>query len=194
MTCPMPRRRSLLGLAFLIFGALVGAALPVAAHQGPPFPVLVDQPVGPYLASVWTDPDIGIGTFFVILEPARKGIRAPTANRVEIAVRPVSGRLAEAVYRAEPQKVSYGERYFAKVPFDRGELWRIRVTIAGPSGGGELSTQVEATPDGTIGPIAVVLYAAPFLAVGFLWWKAALRRRASPRHPPDPALENLTEK
>ena len=172
-------RRSLL-LALLL---LLAAA--AEAHQGPPFPILVDRPVGPYRASVWTDPDIGTGTFFVVLEPP-KGAEdrpLPRPSAVRIAVRPASGRLTEAVYTAQPQKVSYGERYFAAVPFDRGEMWRVRVEIRSPQGGGDLSAEVEATPDGTIGPIGLLVYAFPFLALGFLWWKAARRRGRGPTTP-----------
>ena len=61
-------------------------------------------------------------------------------------------------------------------------MWRVRVEIEGVKGGGELSSEVEPTPDGTIGPISLLLYAAPFLAVGFLWLKATLRKR--PRQEP----------
>lgn len=157
------------------------ALLPASAraHAGPPFPILVDRPVGPYVASVWTDPDIGTGIFFVVLEPA-KGKTLPADTRVRIGVRPVDGRLPEAVYTAEPQPVSYGERHYTEVQFDRGGKWRVRVEIAGPGAGGQLAAEVEPTPDGTIGPISLILYAAPFLAVGFLWLKAALRKRPRP--------------
>lgn len=179
-TRPLPRR-ALLALV-LAAAALGGLAPAAAAHQGPPFPILVDRPVGPYIASVWTDPDIGIGTFFVVLEPPQEGRALPAGTTVRIGVRPVSGRLPEKVYPAEAQKVSFGERYFAQVPFDRGGMWRVRVAIAGPRGGGELGAEVEATPDGTIGPIAILVYSFPFLAVGFLWWKATVRRRG-PRAP-----------
>lgn len=162
--------------ALLLLPALARVA---GAHAGPPFPILVDRPVGPYSASVWTDPDIGIGTFFVILEPP-KGRTFPAGTRVRIGVQPVDGRLAEAVYDAEPQPVSYGERHYAEVQFDRGEMWRVRVEIQGPEGGGQLTSEVEPTPDGVLGPISLVLYAAPFLAVGFLWLKATLRKRPRP--------------
>ena len=49
--------------------------------------------------------------------------------------------------------------------------------------GGELKADVEPTPDGIIGPFASLVYALPFLGIGFLWIKAALRRRspAAPR-------------
>jgi hypothetical protein len=157
-------------------------ALPAGAHQGPPFPILVDRRVGPYIVQVWTDPDIGIGTFFVVLETPKERAM-PAWAKVRIAVRPVSGRLPEAIYDALPQKVSSGARYLAKVPFDKGEMWRVRVLIDGAQGGGELATQVEATPDGTIGPIGLLVYAFPFVSVGFLWLKAVLRRRASPLPP-----------
>lgn len=147
------------------------------AHEGPPFPILMDQPAGPYVASVWTDPDVGTGIFFVILEPPA-GKSLPERTRVRIGVQPVSGRLPEAFYTAELQSIRQAERYFTEASFDRQEMWKIRVLLDGSDGGGELAAEVEATPDGTIGPIALVIYPLPFLAVGFLWLKAALRRRS----------------
>lgn len=167
-------------LRFVLLLALCGTVLPAAAHEGPPFPIIVDQPVGPYIVSVWTDPDIGTGTFFVVLEPASDGAM-PEPSRVEVAVKPVSGRLEEVAYQAEAQPVRYGARYYTEVAFDQGEMWHVRVTIEGPEGGGELTAEVEATPDGTIGPIGLAVYLFPFLAVGFLWLKAYLRRRERER-------------
>ena len=41
-----------------------------------------------------------------------------------------------------------------------------------------MNTQVEATPDGILGPLGSLVYAFPFVAVGFLWIKAVLRKRA----------------
>lgn len=160
-------------LALLV---LLCAATPARAHEGPPFPILVDQRVGPYVASVWTDPDIGTGTFFVVLEPP-EGRSLPAGTKVRIGVQPVSRRLVEAVYDAAPQPVRFGERHYAEVPFDQGGTWRVRVLLDGPAGGGELRSEVEPTPDGTLGPIDLVIYALPFLAIGVLWLKAALRSR-----------------
>lgn len=164
---------------FLIL-LLLGSVPPALAHEGPPFPILVDQSVGPYVASVWTDPDIGTGTFYVVLEPP-KGGRLPERTRVQVAVEPLDGHLPEAVHEAEPQPVRHGARYFTEVPFDQGGLWRVRILLDGSAGGGEMISQVEPTPDGTIGPIALVLYSLPFLAVGFLWLKAVLRRKEKGR-------------
>jgi hypothetical protein len=166
---PIGRRLQLLALGFL-------AAMPARAHQGPPFPILTDRRAGPYVASLWTDPDIGTGTFFVVLEPPENR-RLPARTRVRIGVRPLTVQRAEIVYEVTVQPVRSGARYFAAVPLDRGGMWHVRVLLDGAEGGGTLSADVEATPDGTIGPIGLVVYAVPFLAVGFLWLKAVLRRR-----------------
>jgi hypothetical protein len=169
-----------LAVLALVLCALLPAR-PARAHEGPPFPILSERRVGPYVASVWTDPDIGTGTFFVVFEEQR-----PVAGtRVRLGVQPLSVQRAEAVYEAEAQPVRSGARYFAAIPLDRGGLWRVRLLLDGPGGGGTLSADVEATPDGTIGPIGLVVYTLPFLAVGFLWLKAVLRRReASPPEAP----------
>ncbi|MEX2602220.1 MAG: hypothetical protein WD355_11255 [Balneolaceae bacterium] len=146
------------------------------AHEGPPFPIIIDEVIGPFLVSVWTDPDIGIGTFFVVFEPV-SGDETPEITTVEIGVEPQSGRLEERVYSAESQFVRYGARYYAEVEFDQGEMWNVRVILEGPGWEGELLSEVEATPDGTIGPIGLVIYALPFVAIGIIWIRAMIRRR-----------------
>jgi len=159
---------------FLWIGiVLLLGALPAWAHQGPPFPIVEDQHAGPYTVSVWTDPDVGTGTFFVILDP-------PATVHVQIGLQPVSGRLPERTYEA--QAVRSNDRYSAAAPLDKAEMWHVRVLLDGPAGIGELKTEVEATPDGTLGPLGSLIYLLPFLGVGFLWLKAAIRRRG--RHPP----------
>lgn len=180
MTPSTPIARHGLHLAFL--GLALAAWLPagrIEAHEGPPFPLIVDQQVGARLVSVWGDPDIGTATFFVVMEPVDGG-ELPSSTTVRIGVRPVSGRLDEVVYDAEPQRVRYGARYLAEPELDRGEMWRVRVVVDGPQGG-ELTTEVEATPDGTIGPIGLLVYVLPFLAVGLLWLKSVLHRRGLQR-------------
>jgi hypothetical protein len=179
MVMKKPVRRVL--LALLLCG--LPAARPARAHAGPPFPILVDQRVGPMVASVWTDPDIGTGTFFVILEPP-EGRSLPAKVTVRIGVQPVTKRLPEVLYEAEPQPVHEGARYFTKVKFDQGGMWHTRVLIDSPAGGGELKADVEPTPDGILGPLASLVYTLPFLGAGFLWIKAVLRRR-SPAARPD---------
>lgn len=146
------------------------------AHEGPPFPIIIDEVVGPFLVSVWTDPDIGIGTFFVVFEPA-SGDDTSEITSVQVAVEPTSGRLDERIYSAESQYVRYGARYFVEVEFDQGEMWNVRVILEGPGWEAELLSEVEATPDGTIGPIGLLIYALPFVAIGIIWIRAMIRRR-----------------
>ena len=73
-----------------VAAALCAYRTPAQAHEGPPFPIIVDEPLGPYVVSVWTDPDIGTGTFFVVLEPVGDA-RLPAGTVVRIGVRPIAG-------------------------------------------------------------------------------------------------------
>ncbi|MCW9707843.1 hypothetical protein [Fodinibius salsisoli] len=148
----------------------------VESHEGPPFPIIIDQEVGPYLVSVWTDPDIGIGTFFVVFDPRKSATQSMDINSVQIGVAPTSGRLSEKLYDAERQ-VTRSVRYNTEVEFDKGEMWKVRVVIKGTGWEGELHSEVEATPDGNIGPIAVLVYAIPFIGIGILWFRAIMVRR-----------------
>lgn len=157
---------------------------PAGAHAGPPFPILVDQRIGPWKVSLWTDPDIGTGVAFVILETPDGQTPGPLPTAVRVSAQPVDGGLAEVSYTAKPKGRAEDRNYFTEVRFDHGGMWRLRVTLDGPDGG-SAAAEVEATPDGLLGPGELLLYAAPFLAVGFLWIKAVLRRRKSA--PPAPA-------
>ena len=74
------------------------AAAPAAAHDGPPFPLMLDEKAGPYTVSVWADPDVGTGTFFIYVD-APGGSAKDVA--VTVSVRPKSGRLPASSYPAE---------------------------------------------------------------------------------------------
>jgi hypothetical protein len=156
--------------------------LTIQAHEGPPFAIIVDEDVGPYLVSVWTDPDIGIGTFFVVFDPKDDNHSMDDISSVVIGVEPVSGRLNEAVYLFEEQPSRNGVRYWAEVEFDKGEFWKVRVKIEGEGFSRELYSEVEATPDGTIGPIGLLIYALPFVAIGFIWFRAIIVKRQRVEH------------
>lgn len=162
-------------------GAVTGIALllcwlPLAsAHTGPPTPILVDHMIGPYPASVWADPEVGTGTFFIRLEPPSGGA-IPGDTTVQIGVQPVNGRLAEAHYTARLQEVGGRVQYQAEVPFDAQELWRVRIIVHSSGGSGEATIDVEAIPPG-LGQWDVLLYLFPFLAVGFLGLQVVLYGR-----------------
>jgi hypothetical protein len=169
------RPRFCLAGVTLLFLLGLGGPPPAAAHQGPPFPVFVDQAAGSYVVSLWADPDIGTGTFWITLDP-QPGKTLPSDTAVEVIVRPLSGRLPEARYSAPRQHVRDQQQYLARVPFDTQDHWRVRILLHGTLGTGEVVAEVESTPPG-LGPLDLLLYLFPFAAVGFLWLRAALVRR-----------------
>jgi hypothetical protein len=146
-----------------------------AAHNGPPFPIITDQRVGPYIISLWTHPDLGVGTFFVMVD-AMPGGTVPKDLKVEIGVQPASGRLAEVVYSAWLQDLRGQVEYKTEVQFDQQENWKVRLILASSAGGGEAISQVVPTPTG-FGRWDLLLYLLPFLGVGFLWFTAIVKRR-----------------
>jgi hypothetical protein len=159
----------------LLLGALLAAvSVPALAHNGPPFPIIENRQVGPVVISVWTNPDVGTGSFFVLVDPPAGG-KIPSELKVNVAVQPLSGRLPEKQYAAWRENLRGQVEYKALVPFDAQEMWRIRVTLASDEGGGEAVANVEVTPPG-LGKWDMLLYLLPFLGVGFLWFKAAMRK------------------
>ncbi|MFL6282076.1 MAG: hypothetical protein ACJ74Q_02785 [Pyrinomonadaceae bacterium] len=157
----------------LAVGLLFALQARASAHEGPPYPLFVDKNVGPYLVSVWADPDVGAGTFFVAAEAARGGAPADDLA-VEVCVRPAGGRLGEECYAARREGVRDRAQFKTEVPFDRQELWHTRVRLRSSLGVGEAAADVEATPPG-LGRWDLLLYLSPFAAVGLLWLRAALK-------------------
>lgn len=155
---------------------LLGLTLPAAAHNGPPFPIITDRRVGPCVVSLWTHPDVGTGTFFVLVD-APPGGSIPKDLKIQIGVQPLSGRLAEVVYPAWREKLRGQVEYKTEVQFDADEFWRVRLILQSAEGGGEALSNVEATPPG-LGRWDLLLYLLPFLAVGFLWLRAMTKRRS----------------
>ena len=158
-------------LAFVIFFSF---ASNTRAHEGPPFPLFVDQKVDRYLVSVWTDPDVGTGLFFVIIS-GQASAEVPADLRVQIGVQPVSGRLTETFYAAQRENLQNQIQYKAEVQFDAEELWRVRVRLESSQGNAETIATVEATPPG-YGRWDLLLYLFPFLAIGLLWAIALIRK------------------
>ena len=161
----MSLRRALPLIIILLF------AKTTSAHEGPPFPLFVDQKVDRYVVSVWTDPDVGTALFFVIINTPE----LPADLRVQIGVQPVSGRLLEAVYTAQRENLQNQVQYRADVHFDAEELWRVRVRLESAQGSAETVATVAATPPG-YGRWDLLLYLVPFLAIGLLWAIAFVRK------------------
>ena len=154
-------------LLILLLLALVS---PGTAHNGPPFPIIEGKRIGPCIVALWTHPDVGIGTFFVILEPSPGGA-IPKDLKIEIGVQPVSGRLPEVRYDMHREDLRRQLQYKTEVNFDADEIWRVHLLLHSAEGGGEATATVEATPPG-LGRWDLLFYASPFLGAGFLWFRA----------------------
>ena len=150
------------------------AAQSTSAHEGPPFPLFVDQKVDHYVVSVWTDPDVGTALFFVIVSTQQRA-EPPADLQVQIGVQPASGRLAEVFYSGERENLQGQTQYRAQVHFDAEELWRVRIRLQSAQGSAETVATVEATPPG-YGRWDLLIYLLPFLAVGMLWAFAMVRK------------------
>ena len=164
------------GRLLLALCLLPVCSFPARAHEGPPYPIIVDKMVGPCVMSVWADPDVGIGTFFIVLEAPKDGAIPDDVN-VEIAVQPLSGRLPEARYPTARERSRDRVQFKAEASFDAQELWRVRVLLRTSQGGGEAATDIEVTPPG-FGRWDLFIYLFPFLLIGVLWLRAFYRRRA----------------
>src|ERR1700676_3363503 len=163
-------------LMFVAFSLLPILYVPSArGHNGPPFPIIVDQRVGPCIVSLWTHPDVGVGTFFVMVDAA-PGIGIPGDLKIDLGIQPVSGRLAEVIYPTRRENLRGQLEYKTEVNFDRQEFWRARLILHSSQGDGESAANVEATPAG-FGRWDLLLYLLPFAGVGFLWFKAVATRR-----------------
>jgi hypothetical protein len=150
-------------------------ALPAEAHNGPPFPIIENRKMAGCVVSLWTHPDIGTGTFFVLVDPIPGG-KIPDDLKVDIGVQPESGRLAEVVYPTTREKNRGQVEYNASAQFDKDEFYRVRLVLRSSQGTEEVLSRVEATPPG-YGRWDLLLYLLPFLAVAFLWFHGMSRRR-----------------
>jgi hypothetical protein len=151
------------------------ASSPLRAHNGPPFPIISDKRVGPVVVSLWTHPDVGTGLFYVIVDPPPGGAIPPDL-KIEIGVRPVTGRLAEVIYPTQLENLRGQVQYRTEAQFDLQELWQVRMIVKSSAGDGEASADVEVTPPG-LGRWDLLMFSLPFLGVGFLWFHVMMRKR-----------------
>ena len=163
--------------------------LPAAAsaHNGPPFPIIENQKVGPCIVALWTHPDVGTGAFYVFVQPT-PGSAIPSDLKIRIGVQPLTGRLPEEFYEAQRVKSRGQMQYNATAAFDRQELWRVHLVVESAEGDGEATTQVLVTPPG-FGRWDLLFFLLPFLLVAFLWFRGISRVRR--RRNAQPGNENI---
>lgn len=171
------RVRSAIALALISFCVCV----PVWAHIGPPYPIMRDRKIGPFNVEVWSNPDVGTGSFYVIVDPPKgSSLKVPANMKVQVTVQPVSKRLPEATYGAWREKLLDHVEFKTLVPFDKEETWHIRIRFASVVANGETDTDVPVTPT-LLGRWDLMLFLLPFAGIGALWFKAASVKRSRGR-------------
>jgi len=152
----------------------------VAAHAGPPYPIVSNQLIGAYRISVWTDPDTtddgsAGGQFWVMVDPAGGGT-APAKVRAQVTVRALDRPGAPVTAQAAPVNGNPA-RQFAAVTMDHEGRFAVRVDVESEAGRASLDSEVQATYDLRPSRLVLLIYAVPFLLVGFLWTTLLVRRR-----------------
>lgn len=157
----------------------------VAAHEGPPFPIVSDHRVGAYVLSVWTDPDTTDdgspgGQFWIMLAPGDREIPLPVTTTATVVVRPIGRPGPDLSAAAAPVRGRPGHQ-FAAVVMDHEGRFAVTVRVAGPLGAAEVAAEVDATYDRRPPPYLLAVYLAPFALVGLLWGRLLMRRRGARR-------------
>lgn len=166
----------------VLAGALSLTSRDLAAHDGPPFPIVSDRVAGAYRLSIWTDPDTtddgsAGGQFWVRLEG--EGDRTlPPETRATVSIRPLDRPGPELRAAAAPVRGDVANQ-FAALRMDHEGRFAVQVIVDGPLGGIEVTSEVEATYDLRPPAYLLVLYLAPFVAVGLLWLRLIVSRRAA---------------
>jgi hypothetical protein len=175
----MTRFRSI--VARVMWAVLALHGLPATAHDGPPFPIILDRVAGPCRVSVWTDPDATDdgspgGQFWVMVEPAIRGGTVPPDVRARVSIRPVDRPGEARSGDAEPVGGDVS-RQFVALLMDHEGPFGVRVEVTHAAGSAVLDAEVEATYDLRPPRIMLVFYAIPFLLAGSLWAMLLVRRR-----------------
>jgi len=163
-------------------------ALPAAAraHDGPPFPILIDRVAGPYQLSIWTDPDAtddgsAGGQFWVRLKAVHGPL--PEGTRATVSIMPRDRAGSELSAPAAPVRGD-ATNQFAALVMDHEGRFAVRVTVAGPLGAATAAAETDATYNLRPAPYLIALYAVPFVLVGILWGTLLVRRRRTPESGP----------
>lgn len=176
-------------LALLALGGL-GLAAGAHAHDGPPYPIFVDEPAGPWSLSIWTDPDVGTGTFYYYLD----GPPGAPAVVVEASARGPEPGIAPVSAASVPAEAGEPFQQVGELPFERRGTWPTTFRVIDAEGRvlTTLEHDLDVTPPG-LGPVDLLLYILPFAVIGLFWARALLAQRAfdraslDPQRPEDPA-------
>ncbi len=146
------------------------------AHEGPPYPILVDQELAGATFTIYADPDVGTGTFFIYVE----GKPAGASTKLRIGVAPTDGRLGEVLQDAEPAPPGRPYQYLALATFDQRGPWKARLIVETDGTTADLVVPIDVTPPGGTA-FDLLYYLIPFVGLGAVWIKAVLKGREHAR-------------
>jgi hypothetical protein len=160
---------------------LLACAHVTRAHDGPPYPIVSNQLLGPYRISVWTDPDTTDdgtpgGQFWVMIDAAGAGASLPPDVRAQVTVRPLD-RTGVAVTGQTAPVDDDPSRQFVALTMDHEGRFAVRVEVEGTTGRARADAEILATYDARPSRLVLAFYLVPFLLVGFLWTTLLIRRR-----------------
>ena len=167
---------------FILFSLLVISE--VFAHEGPPYPILVDQKFLTYKLSVWADPDTENGTFLFYPE----GENLKSDNYIyEVKATPQMGS-KEILKGTSLQSVDEKGKftYTATIPFSSEGMWNVEIKVKNKQNGDILLNQtiaVSVTPPGP-NPMETLIYMIPFVLLGLIWIKVVIHKRKKKPTPP----------
>lgn len=153
---------------FALAAALLAGT--AAAHDGPPYPLVTDEVFAGGTLTLYADPDVGTGTFYLYLDEALEDVD------ITLGAWPADGRLPETTSVSERVSRAPYQR-FAEIEFDRRGPWKLRISAPDRAPAQDLMLDVEVTPPGSLGAFDVVWFLSPFAVFAFFWAKAILRRR-----------------
>lgn len=147
------------------------------AHEGPPFPILVDHAFGNSKISVWADPDTGSGTFLFYPEGTEHSqesliyeVKATPKDQTE----PI---LKSAALNAQTENGKTS--YTATLPFPTEGWWDVTIHVKNKQNGDILTSAmipVEVTPPGP-SKTEFAVYLVPFVLIGAIWIRVILYKR-----------------
>ncbi len=148
----------------------------IYAHEGPPFPILVDHTFGDSKLSVWADPDTENGTFLFYPE----GATSHETLLFEIKATPKDKNEPILKSTALSAQLEQGKHsYSATLPFPTEGFWNVTIQVKNKQNGDILTNvtiPVEVTPPGP-SKTEFAVYLVPFVLIGAIWIRVILFKR-----------------
>lgn len=143
------------GLALILLAALTSVARPVQAHGGGT-PQLVNSPSGPYLVSVWTQPDpVRVGKFHITTAVTKQSETREAGDlvldaTVRVQAQPLDPSGESLTAFATRENAVNKLFYEADLELPSAGKWRVLVSVEGPAGAGTATFDIEALPASTL--------------------------------------------